>query len=143
MKVTEALSHLLRDMHADRSGYARLRELLEQQFEAALRHQAERLSALADDIVALVDELNARGLQRGALLRQLLGQRPQTEPSMAALLQRLPSAVGQTLSIAWQSLEQQVRECKDLNQRNCHLITEQHALMQRVMGVEEALYAER
>lgn len=144
-RATEVLAALLRELHADRSAYARLRELLEAQFQAALRHQSEVLAGLAEDIVALVEQLDARSRQRGSTLKQLLGNGPDrdTEPSMSALLQRLPAAVAQTLGTAWLALEQQVRECKALNQRNCHLITEQHALMQRVLGVEEVLYAER
>ncbi|NCT85672.1 MAG: flagellar protein FlgN [Comamonadaceae bacterium] len=139
-KSTEALAALLRDLQADRSAYAQLRELLEAQFQAALRHQAEALQRLADEIIALVDLVEARGRQRGLLLRQLLGT--QGEPRMDRLLQRLPAKAAQALGGLWTALEQQVRDCKALNQRNCQLITEQQALMRRVMGVEEELYAE-
>lgn len=139
-KSTESLAALLRDLQADRSAYARLRELLEAQFQAALRHQAEPLQRLAEEISALVDGMEARGRQRGQLLRQLLGT--QGEPGMNRLLQRLPAKAAQALGDIWTALEQQVRECKALNQRNCQLITEQQALMRRVMGVEEELYAE-
>lgn len=136
-----ALAQMLRDLHADRSGYARLRELLEAQFQAALRHRAEPLIELAEDIVALVGEIEARRQQRGSLLVRLLG--PDSKPSIEALLQRLPAATGQTFTVAWQGLEQQVRECKRLNLRNCQLVTDQHGLMQRVLGIEEPGYAER
>lgn len=138
---TVALTQMLRGMHADRSSYAQLRELLEAQFQAALRHRAEALSGLAEDIVALVAQIEQRRQQRSQLLGRLLG--PGSTPSLQALLQRLPSATGRTLAQAWQGLEQQVRECKRMNLRNCELITEQHALMQRVLGVEEPGYAER
>lgn len=141
MSAAQALARMLRDMQADQLGYTRLLELLEAQFEAALRHQAEALTRLAGEIGALVDQLDTRRQQRGLLLAQLLNKSP--APSITELLQRLPSVPAQTLTVAWQGLEQQVRECKRLNLRNCHLITEQHALMQRVLGVEEAGYAER
>jgi flagella synthesis protein FlgN len=140
-KPSEALAQMLRDMHADRSSYARLRELLEAQFQAALRHRAEQLTELAEDIVVLVGQIEVRRQQRGTLLSRLLG--PASKPTLEALLQRLPAAAGQTITVAWQGLEQQVRECKSLNLRNCQLITDQHALMQRVLGVEEPGYAER
>jgi flagella synthesis protein FlgN len=146
--AAEALGLMLRDLHADRAGYARLRDLLEAQFQAALRHRVETLGEVAGQITGLAEELDARSRQRATLLGQLLGPshggRAAAEPSMAALLQRLPAAVARTLGTAWLALEQQARECKALNQRNCQLITEQHALMQRVLGVEEDfLYAER
>lgn len=140
-KAAEALSQMLRDMHADRSGYARLHELLDAQFQAALRHQAQQLVGLAEEISGLVDELETRRATRSHLLKQLLGR--ETTPSLSGLLQRLPGQVGQTLTVAWQGLEQQVRECKRMNLRNCQLITDQHALMQRALGVEEPSYAER
>lgn len=139
-KVAEVLARLLRDLHADRSAYARLRELLEEQFQAALRHHSEQLSALAADIVALVEQLDQRRAVRSELLLALLGRN--SKPSVEALLQRLSGASAQTLAAAWQGLEQQVIECKALNLRNCQLITDQHALMLRVLGVEEASYAE-
>jgi flagella synthesis protein FlgN len=142
MKASEALSLLLRDLQADRAGYGRLRGLLDEQFQAALAHRSERLASLADEIVSLVDELNGRGLKRGALLQQLAA-RPGEAPSMGALLRRLPEPLARSLGQAWQALELLVQDCKAVNQRNCHLITEQHALMQRVLGVEEVLYAER
>lgn len=139
-KVAEVLARLLRDLHADRSAYARLRELLEEQFQAALRHRSEQLGGLAADIVALVEQLDQRRAVRSELLLALLGRN--SKPSVEALLQRLSGASAQTLAAAWQGLEQQVIECKALNLRNCQLITDQHALMQRVLGIEEASYAE-
>lgn len=140
-KVAEAVARLLRDLHADRSAYARLRELLEAQFQAALRHRSEQLGELATEIVALVEQLDQRRALRSELLLALLGRN--SKPSLEALVQRLSGASAQTLAGAWQGVEQQVIECKALNLRNCQLITDQHALMQRVLGVEEAAYAER
>ncbi|MBA4341901.1 MAG: flagellar protein FlgN [Methylibium sp.] len=142
MKPAQALAQLLRDMQVDRAGYARLRELLEAQFQAALRHATQALVGLADDITRLVAELEERRATRSRLLAQLLGP-AEAEPTLARLLQRLPASAGQTLTVAWQGLEQQIRECKQMNLRNCRLITEQHALMQRVLGVEEQGYAQR
>jgi flagella synthesis protein FlgN len=140
MKASEALARMLRDLQADRSGYMRLRELLDAQFQAALRHQAPALVGLAEEITALVGELEARRASRSELLARLLGRG--VAPSLSALLPRLPAQVGQTVTQAWQALEQQVQECKRMNLRNCQLITEQHALMQRALGIEEQGYAQ-
>lgn len=142
MKPAQALAQMLRDMHADRAGYARLRDLLEAQFQAALRHAAQPLVGLAGEITGVVAELDGRRAARSQLLVQLLGP-AEPAPTLDRLLQRLPGPTGQTLTVAWQGLEQQIRECKQMNLRNCRLITEQHALMQRVLGVEEQGYAER
>lgn len=140
-KTRPALTGLLHDLQADRAAYERLQERLEAQFQAALRHDAPGLQQLAEDIGALVGELEARARARGQVLRQLLGTAG--EVSMAALLNRLPPAAAQAIGGLWGGLEQQVRDCKALNARNGRLIADQHALMRRVMGVEEALYAER
>lgn len=140
MKANEALARMLRELQADRSDYARLRELLDAQFQAALRHQAPQLVGLAEEITGLVGELEARRASRSELLTRLLGRG--VTPSLSALLPRLPAQVGQAVTQAWQALEQQVQECKRMNLRNCQLITEQHALMQRALGIEEQGYAQ-
>lgn len=142
MKPAQALALMLRDMQADQAGYARLHELLEAQFQAALRHAAQQIVGLADEITRLVEELEERRATRSRLLVQLLGPAERT-PTLARLLQRLPAQTSQLMAQTWRGLEQQIRDCKQLNLRNCRLITEQHALMQRVLGVEEQGYAER
>ncbi|MET0518966.1 MAG: flagellar protein FlgN [Burkholderiaceae bacterium] len=140
MKLSDAVSALLGDMQADQGGYARLRELLDAQFEAALAHSATRLTSLAQEIVGQVEQLDGRRARRAALLQRLAA--PGEEASMSGLLQRLPQPVAERLTVSWQALEQQVRECKQINQRNCHLITEQQALMQRLLGRDQPSYGE-
>jgi len=127
MKAREILLKLLAGMHEDQAGYGRLRALLEEQFQAALRQRAELLLELAPRIEALVDSL-------------LLGARGTI--SLSGLLARLPQPTAQLLGRAWERLEAQVRDCKALNARNCELIVEQHALMQRLLGAERDTYAE-
>jgi len=139
---TLALAQILREMQADHAGYARLRELLEAQFHAALRHGTQQLLDLAEEITHLVMELEGRRATRGQLLGQLLSSSEEA-PTLAQLCKRLPAQAGKALGQTWQTLEQQILECKQLNLRNCRLITEQHALMQRVLGVEGQVYAER
>lgn len=141
MKASTAVATLLGEMQADQAGYARLRALLDAQFEAALRHSAAQLTALAHEIVTQVEELDTRRSRRGALLQHLAA--PGEAPGMQALLQRLPAPLSQRLTVSWQALEQQVRECKQINQRNCHLITEQQALMQRLLGQDAPCYGEQ
>jgi flagella synthesis protein FlgN len=140
MSMAEALVQLLGGMHADRRSYTLLRGLLEEQFQAALRQRADALLDLAERIGALVDGLNAQRLQRRGLVARLLGRNDGL--SMQAVLQGLPKASAGVLGQAWAALEQQVRECKALNARNCELIVEQQALMQRLLGVERDTYAE-
>ena len=133
----EAVRRVLQGMADDRSGYAALQTLLEEQFQATLHHQSARLTALADQVVAAVEPLDARRRQRVSLVTALLG--PQGDmPQLFALLQEDARATAQR---DWAALEQMVLECKRLNARNSDLLTEQYSIMQRVLHGEEDTYA--
>ncbi|MGK5023576.1 flagellar export chaperone FlgN [Janthinobacterium sp. RB2R34] len=133
----EAMQRVLQGISDDHQGYAALLVLLEEQFQAALRHQTEQLKMLAEQIVAAVEVLDGRRGQRMSLVNALLGPRP-AMASLFALLQ----ADAQARSIAeWEALEQMVVECKRLNTRNSQLLTEQFTTMQRVLHGEDHIYA--
>jgi flagella synthesis protein FlgN len=137
----QALGSLLRDAQADLADYGRLAALLERQFAGALRHEAAVLTALSEEITTLVDTLEQRRRQRVALVTQLLGA--ETVPSMAALFERLPAASRQPVETLWTELEEAVQDCKMRNARNARLMTEQQAILQRVLhGDEGGIYAE-
>lgn len=136
-----ALSRLLRDAEADVADYAALAVLLEEQFASALRHETAALTVQAERITRLVDTLDERRCTREALVSELLGGA--SRPSMAALFARLPVASRAPVEALWQRLESSVQDCKARNARNAHLMSEQHAIMQRVLFGEEAgIYAD-
>ncbi|MGV8869569.1 MAG: flagellar export chaperone FlgN [Janthinobacterium svalbardensis] len=133
----EAVRRVLQGMTDDSVGYAALKTLLEEQFQAILQHQSTRLTALADQVIAAVEPLDARRRQRVSLVTALLG--PQGDmPQLFALLQEDARA---TAERDWVALEQIVLECKRLNARNSDLLTEQYSIMQRVLHGEEDTYA--
>lgn len=133
----EAVRRVLQGMTDDSVGYATLQTLLEEQFQATLQHQSTRLTALADQVIAAVEPLDARRRQRVSLVTALLG--PQGDmPQLFALLQENARA---TAERDWVALEQMVLECKRLNARNSDLLTEQYSIMQRVLHGEEDTYA--
>lgn len=133
----EAVRRVLQGMTDDSVGYAALQTLLEEQFQATLQHQSTRLTALADQVIAAVEPLDARRRQRVSLVTALLG--PQGDmPQLFALLQEDARA---TAERDWLALEQMVLECKRLNARNSDLLTEQYSIMQRVLHGEEDTYA--
>ncbi|MDI3296566.1 flagellar export chaperone FlgN [Janthinobacterium tructae] len=133
----EAVRRVLQGMTDDNVGYAALKTLLEEQFQATLQHQSTRLTALADQVIAAVEPLDARRRQRVSLVTALLG--PQGDmPQLFALLQEDARA---TAERDWVALEQMVLECKRLNARNSDLLTEQYSIMQRVLHGEEDTYA--
>ncbi|MFT3857263.1 MAG: flagellar export chaperone FlgN [Aquabacterium sp.] len=139
MSRRDALARLLTDLQADLDAAHGLQTLLEQQFQAALRHEGSTLSELGPRIVAQVEAMEARRAMRVRLVARLLGSAQ--APSMGALAETLPRPIQTALRREWQALESSVRHCKALNQRNCELIVAQHALMNRVLNGEDHTYA--
>ncbi len=145
MTYVEAVRRLVDGMRADASDYERLRELLDLQFHAALRHSTEDLSDLATRITALTEVLDGRRRERLALARLLVGGRPQPgrskTVSIEAVAARMPAATRVTFETEWSALESRVRECKQLNTRNCRLLMGQFEIMQRLMATDVHTYA--
>lgn len=136
-----AVERLLRDVQADLGDYAELAELLEQQFAGAVRHDSAALEDLAARIGTVVDQLDARRLFRIGLVARLAGDG--AAPSVATLLAQWPPARRAAVQALWDRLEAAVQDCKARNLRNARLLTEQHALLTRVLhGTEDTLYAD-
>ncbi len=140
MSVAEVLRQLLGGMQADQRSYTLLQTLLDEQLAAIAQQRSEELNRLAQRIGALVDELDTQRKLRRLLVARLLGR--EIDLSIAAVFERVPVAAARVLREAWLGLETAVRVCKTANARNCELIVEQHALMQRLMGAEQDTYAE-
>lgn len=130
--LATGVEHDLRDIHA-------VHALLEQQFEAAIRHQTSKLTALAEQLTPLLDGMEARRQQRVKLVRALLGARA----SMADYIASLAPAAQSTLGAAWRELEALTQACKQASLRNGNLLAEQHSIMERVLHGEEHTYAPR
>lgn len=138
MSRPAALSRLARDVQADLTDYAMLRDALAHVFDAAMRHESERMAELTAQVGRLVDTLNQRRDTRVALTRALTGDA--APRSLDGVLAQLAPAAREQLASHWRELEALVRECKQLNSRNCAFVVEQHALMQRVLHGEEGVY---
>lgn len=133
----DAVQRVLQGIGDDRQGYGALLALLEEQFQATLRHQTSALSVLAGQIVAAVELLDGRRRQRMSLVTALLGPKA----NMAQLFALLQPDAQARAGASWEELEQMVLECKRLNTRNNQLLTEQYTTMQRVLHGEEHIYA--
>lgn len=134
MTVREALGRLIKGVHADLGDYRTLRELLEAQFEAALKHRSAVITDVADRISALTAQLEKRRLERVALAKVLAGK--QGNVTIAAVSARLPANARPAFDEWWNALEKLVQECKRLNQRNCDLLMNQHEILQRVLRTD-------
>lgn len=123
-------------------GYERLQQLLERQFQAALRHSAAEIGEVSDEITSQVALLENQGKRDRELLTALLGSES-GRPSVRELLRRLPRQKAEPLLLRWRALQRLLSHCKTLNLRNNQLMTEQQELMQQLLGREEHIYAER
>jgi flagella synthesis protein FlgN len=134
MTVREALSRLIKGVHADLGDYRTLRELLDVQFDAALKHRSAVISDIAERISALTGQLEKRRSERVALAKVLAGK--QSNVTISAVSARLPVTARPAFDEWWQTLEKRVQECKRLNQRNCDLLMNQHEILQRVLQAD-------
>ena len=132
----DAMRALLAGIADDMQAYAGLAALLEEQFDAALRHQGPRLADIAAKITAMVAEADARRIDRVALAQHLNGP----NGTMAQAFALLKPAGREKMAADWQALEALVIECKRLSKRNADLLVQQHGIMQRVLHGEEHIY---
>ncbi|HEX8602553.1 MAG TPA: flagellar export chaperone FlgN [Pseudoduganella sp.] len=130
------MTGLLQGVADDSADYRTLLGLLEEQFDAAIRHQQERLGRIAGQIASLVDTLEARRAQRLALATRLTGP----DPSMAQVFALLRPEARARLEADWRALEQMVLAAKAAGKRNGELLAEQFTIMQRVLHGENQTY---
>jgi flagella synthesis protein FlgN len=135
----QAVARLLDGIQDDLQACTVIRDLLERQFQAALRHRAAELGTLAEELMPQLDSMEQRRQQRVQLVRALLG----AGATMDKLLNGLPAPQRTRAAADWERLEQLVLDCKQATARNGSLMADQYTVMQRVLHGEEQLYAER
>jgi flagellar biosynthesis protein FlgN len=141
MTPSQSMQRLLVGVRDDMADYRRLRELLDAQFDAALRHRADETGDVVARILELTQVLDGRRRERVQLARLILGGGSEAELSLHALSARMPAATRHAFDLCCAKLEQLVRECKRLNRRNCHMMTAQHDSMRRAQNAEACIYA--
>jgi flagella synthesis protein FlgN len=139
MTRQQAGARLADDVGADLAACAEVGQLLERQFDAAVRHQSAQLAELAQQLTPLLDAMEARRQQRVALVRALLGP----DGSMAAFIASLGEPARARVASQWRELETLVLKCQGATTRNSTLMAEQFSVMQRVLHGEEETYAPR
>jgi flagella synthesis protein FlgN len=139
MTRDQAVARLLDGIQDDLQACGVVRELLERQFQAALRHQGAELSVLAEELMPQLEAMEARRTQRVQLVRALSGAGAGMEHWFASLAAPQRSRA----RAAWTELERLVRECKQATARNGNLMADQYSVMQRLLHGEEDTYAPR
>ena len=133
----QAVTRLLDGIQDDLRACTVIRDLLERQFQAALRHRGAELGVLAEELMPQLDAMEQRRQQRVQLVRALHG----AGATMDDLLNGLPVPQRTRAAADWERLEQLVRECKQATARNGNLMADQYSVMQRVLHGEDQLYA--
>jgi len=136
MSRQDAMKMLLDGIKADLQSYQQMLDLIAQQFEAAIRHQSEKLGAIAKEIGALVDVLEARRAQRVDLATRLVGP----QPSMEQVFTLLKPEARARLEADWAQLEGMVQTAREMGRRNADLLAEQYTIMQRVLHGDDQTY---
>jgi flagella synthesis protein FlgN len=139
MTRDQAVARLLDGIQADLGACGTLHELLERQFQAALRHRGAELSALAAELMPRLDAMEERRKQRVQLVRALFGP----GAAMDQLFDSLAPAQRSVASADWTRLERLVHDCKQATARNASLMADQYSVMQRLLHGEEDTYAPR
>lgn len=132
----QAMQQLLQGVNEDKDAYRTLLALLDEQFDAAIRHQRERLGTLAEAIGTLVDTLEVRRARRVELATALTG----AQPSMAQVFTLLRPEARAKVQADWAELESMVQAAKAAGKRNGDLLAEQYTIMQRVLHGENQTY---
>lgn len=139
MTRRDAFGRIFAGMRADLQAYRELRELLEQQFHAALEHRSADIQDIGERITALAGVIEQRRRERVELVTMLTPRNARA--CIASIAERLQGPSRAAFDACWRALESAVRECKALNLRNCRLIMDQHEIMQRVLKAESDTYA--
>ena len=139
MTRDQAVAKLAAGIQADLAASSTLLELLEHQFDAALRHRTVQLGELAGQLMPALDAMEQRRAQRVSLVRALLGE----GAGMADFIASLAEPARGALAAAWSDLESTVQACKAATNRNGGLLAEQYTVMQRVLHGEDDTYAPR
>jgi len=135
----QAVSRLLDGIQDDLQACGAVHELLERQFQAALRHDGAELATLAAELMPQLDAMEARRTQRVQLVRALFG----LDATMDQLFASLAAPQRHAAGAAWAQLERLVRDCKAATARNGNLMADQYSVMQRLLHGEDHTYAPR
>ncbi len=131
ISAAEALT-LLDGLRQERDGFARMRDLLENHFQAAVRHDSERVRVAAERITVLTERLDTLCSERQQRVLRLTGGA--TRDAHEALALRLTAKAADLLREQMRELQTLVGECKRLNVRNCELVVGQQEIMARVLS---------
>ncbi|WP_206995170.1 flagellar protein FlgN [Trinickia mobilis] len=138
MTRNDAFKNLIVSLRRDHAKYEAFNGLLEQQFSAALQHDAIELSRIGAEILELAEVLSRSLKERRALVRVVAATDRPT--SVDTLVAKLKGAPRELLAREWARLVKRVAECKRLNTRNAGIVMAQFEVMQRALAMKDDIY---
>lgn len=126
-------------VRVDQADFRTMKDLLEQQFDAALHHDTARVAHVCEAISTLTDQITQRGHERLVLAKRISGA--ESTAAYEMVIEVLPPGARGTVQHWYDDIRVLLTECKRLNSRNCELLMSQFEIMQRVLNDEVHTYA--
>lgn len=126
----QAIMLIMKGIQQDIRQYEQLRKMMIKQQECYIQFDGEALQSLTTRQQPLINALNDNAAQRSALMTAL-GLNPGKE-GMTTLIHALPDKFKKPMGEQWQTLEQLVRACHQLNQVNGQISASYSEMLQNV-----------
>lgn len=133
----QQITQLLNGIQQDHRIYSQLQVLLISQRTMIVERQSEPLENLNQLVEQIYQQLKESTNQRLLLLKSL--NIPTQSDGMYFLFSRLPDVMANKARRLWQQLEQQVTDCKQLNERNTQLLMMQQEILNRLLNNDAQL----
>ncbi|MDX9873917.1 MAG: flagellar protein FlgN [Spongiibacteraceae bacterium] len=132
MNARSLLDAMIKAARSDVATCEQIEALLAEQLPALIRRDADQLTSISQQLEPLLTRIRTNARQRAEQL-QTLGLNPD-QSGMTQLLQRLPATLATRLRPLWQQLEEALRRCRQLNERNGRILAGQRETIAQLLG---------
>lgn len=123
------------DIRQDCEDYARLRDLMQAQYQNLLQRDGASIESANQTIDALVEAARVRAQRRSKILAAF--RLSADAAGMQRLIESRPEPVRNQLAQAWSQAGVLAGECKQLNERNGALLAMQQDILKQLLGGED------
>lgn len=122
------------DIRQDCEDYARLRDLMQAQYQNLLQRDGASIESANQAIDALVEAARVRAQRRSKILAAF--RLSADAAGIQRLIESRPEPVRNQLAQAWSQARVLAGECKQLNERNGALLAMQQDILKQLLGGE-------
>lgn len=123
------------DIRQDCEDYARLRDLMQAQYQNLRQRDGASIESANQAIDALVEAARVRAQRRSKILAAF--RLSADAAGMQRLIESRPEPVRNQLAQAWSQAGVLAGECKQLNERNGALLAMQQDILKQLLGGED------